>query len=513
VSAARRARRRSGAVAGAAIALAVPLGLVAVSDARVWALAAVGACVIAGATARWFRRDPVMLLAALWAFQILRTPLAAATQSVPVAGTLIDQLTDVCVLVIVLVVAWDAWSPRAPRRDLRLFAVAFALAACGLAGSVVQHAPLLPTVEGLWLGTKFWLLVAATAAVAWRPGDSDRMLRVMVAFGGAAAALGIVDAVTGGAVADTLHSNLRVTQFGGYRSDAAQSLYAHPNEYSLAMCLLVAVWLARVATKGRVRLRDAALLGLFVVAAVVSLRLKAVLSIAAVFAIVAAVQLVHGRRHAMTVRAAGVLSLVLAFSFMGDVISRQFDTYSGSTYSVRKQLYDAGAQIAANHFPFGVGFGRFGSAPSRETYSTVYDDYGLSRTWGLSRDFPRFITDTSWPSVMGEAGYAGVLVFVAGLLALLKAAVGTLRRARGPDAFAPLALIGVLVVVVVDSVANPSLFSWNTVTAVALVAGATLSQRRAQLAAAAPVPASQQSGASGADGFTTPLPSCHGLAT
>ena len=508
-----RDRRRGLALAVGAAGVAVPLGVVAATPARIWVFAAAAALTLMAATARWFRRDPVMVVAALWAFQILRTPLAAATESLPVAGTLIDQLTDVCLVVIVLTIAIDLLRPAATRPNLRFFAPAAALAACGLAGSVLQHAPLEPTVAGLWLGTKFWLLIGVTAAAVWRADDGARMRRVLTAGGAVAAGLGLLDAATHGAIADALNSNLRVTPFGNYRSDAAQSLYAHPNEYSLAMCLLVAISLAHVATKVRPRARDVALLVLFVCAAVVSLRLKAALSITALFAIVATVRLLGGHRHALAVLAAGAASVALMLSFMGDVVERQLNTYSSSTGSARTQLYATGAKIAEERFPFGVGFGRFGTAPSRTTYSDVYDDYGLSRTWGLSREFPRFITDTSWPAVMGETGVAGLFVFVAGLLALLSSGVATLRSACGPDQFAPLALIGVLVVIAVDSSANPTLFSWNAATAVALVAGATLAQRRAQLAGAAWSPAGPQTGASAPPVFTRRHPSRHGLAT
>ncbi len=481
---AQRARRRANVVVAVAGALAIPLGIIAATGARTWLFAVLAAVALAMATARWFRRDPVMVLAALWAFQIVRTPLAAATQSVPLAGPLVDQLTDICLLVILATLAWDVLRAASPRRDLRWFAPAFGLAACGLAGSLIQYAPLEPTAVGLWLGTKLWLLVGVSVAVAWRADDADRVVRVIVPFGAVAAGLGLLDAASGGAVADTLNSNLRVTPFGSYRSDAAQSLYAHPNEFSLAMSLLVAIWLARIATKAQVRARDLALLVVFVAAAIVSLRLKAALSITAVFAIVAAVRLAGGRRHALTVLASGAVSVMLMLAFMGDIIERQLQTYAaGSTSSARSQLYAAGGQIAGDRFPFGVGFGRFGSAPSREQYSEVYDEYGLSRTLGLSRQFPRFITDTSWPSVMGETGIAGLLVFVAGFVALLATGVATLRRARGPDEFAPLALIGVVVVVVVDSTGNPTLFSWNAITPLALIAGAVLAQRRAYSAA------------------------------
>jgi hypothetical protein len=493
VTAAARARLRSRALAGVALLAAAPLGVVAATPARSWLFAGAGVLAVAAATVRGFRRDPVMTLLALWAFQVVRTPLAAATSSLPAAGPLIDQLTDVCVLVILATLAWEQAGRDAPRRDLRYFWPAIGLACCGLAGSVLQGGALHPTLAGLWLGTKLWLLVGVTATVAWRPADLERVLRVLVGLGGVAAALGILDAVTGGGVANMLHSNLHVTVYAhSYRAGAAQSVYAHPNEYSLAMSLLVAVCLARIATKGRVRPQDVAVLCLFIAAAVVSLRVKAVLSVAAVFAVVAAAQLLRRKRHALTVLGAGAICGVLIATFMGNVVERQLTSYFGSTTTARAELYRGAARIVDDHLPFGVGFGRFGSAPSRDMYSTVYDDYGLSDVWGLSRAFPNFITDTSWPAVAGETGLAGLLVFVAGLLALMSTGVATLRAARGPDAFAPLALIAVLVVVMVDSTGNSTLFTWNTSTMLALVAGPALAQRRAWAAARVVAPAGRE---------------------
>ncbi|HWH93632.1 MAG TPA: hypothetical protein VNT03_07210 [Baekduia sp.] len=468
------------AVAAAAAAAAAPLGVVAASNGRTWAFAAIGGAAVAFGMSSWFRRDAAMAITALWAFQIFRTPLAAALKSAPGAGALVNQLTDVCLLVILLTLAAELLRPGASARDLRFFGPAVGLAAFGLTSSLAQSAPLAPTLIGLWLGTKFWLLVGVTGAMSWRRDDVERIMRVIVPFGAAAAGLGLLDFATGGAIADALKSNLRVTPLGTYRSGAAQSLYAHPNEYSLAMSLLVAVWLSRIASRARVRARDLALLALLISAAIVSLRLKAVLSISAVFAVVTIAQLARGRREGIAMLAIGAVALALIFAFMGNVIHEQLSTYSSSQSTARAQLYRVGVRIADRHVPFGVGFGRFASAPSRDYYSPVYDDYGLSKVWGLSRDFPRFIADTSWPAVMGETGYGGLLVFVGGLLALLLAGLRALRGAGDAEAFAPLAMLCVLVVILVDSSGNPNLFSWNAITVLALFAGATLAQQRAR---------------------------------
>lgn len=72
--------------------------------------------------------------------------------------------------------------------------------------------------------------------------------------------------------------------------------------------------------------------------------------------------------------------------------------------------------IANDHFPIGSGFGTFGSFISGEFYSDIYYKYGISRVYGLTRDFHPTINDSFWPMVFAQFGYIG---FIAMFLIIL----------------------------------------------------------------------------------------------
>jgi hypothetical protein len=169
----------------------------------------------------------------------------------------------------------------------------------------------------------------------------------------------------------------------------------------------------------------------------------------------------------------GGLLFICALSVEGNVISQQVSTYT-SKISPRALLYKTGERIANDNFPLGVGLGRFGSYPSRIYYSPVYDQYELSNVYGLSRSYPDFIDDTSWPSVMGEAGYAGLLIYALGVIFVLMGIVRRLRTAPPDMQWISLAALCMMVVILVTSIAQGVLFDWLAITSLVLVLGPAL---------------------------------------
>ena len=77
----------------------------------------------------------------------------------------------------------------------------------------------------------------------------------------------------------------------------------------------------------------------------------------------------------------------------------------------RSALSITSLKIGRDHFPIGTGFGTYASWVSGESYSKIYDIYGLNKVWGLSSDFYWFVADTFWPMIIGQFGFIGLAIY------------------------------------------------------------------------------------------------------
>ena len=60
--------------------------------------------------------------------------------------------------------------------------------------------------------------------------------------------------------------------------------------------------------------------------------------------------------------------------------------------------------IASNNFPFGTGFGTFGSFVAAEHWSSLYNTYGYT--------YSPFLSDSFWPIVLAQNGFIGLIIFI-----------------------------------------------------------------------------------------------------
>lgn len=131
--------------------------------------------------------------------------------------------------------------------------------------------------------------------------------------------------------------------------------------------------------------------------------------------VVLVILMTRGGRKALRlwqIIAIGIVVLIIGWG--------QIESYFGTEGQARAELLRAGLQIADDHFPIGMGFATFGSAVTSdpEWYSPVYVQYGLSSVWGLSPEYSSYISDSFWPTVLGQSGWAGFLMLLGTLFLL-----------------------------------------------------------------------------------------------
>lgn len=435
---------------------------------------AVAGLVFGGIALSVHASDPRRAFIGLWLVIVSISPLSAVVGYQSATGEAIRQLGTLLVCGFVALTLRRTALSDSPLPPLRYLATAAGVAAFGLASSIAHGVPLSTTLVGAVLGLKLWILVIVTLMLPWKAADGDRVYKVVMVVGVLVAALGLVDYVTHGAVSTVFHTSNYNVAAGAYRSDAVHSIFPTPGEFSLFMSLLFALSFVRFTSKARAQ--DLLLAALFATSIILSLRLKGFLSLAVVIAIVGLVQGATSGRRAVIALLLGALLIGGGYYFERGVIEKQVDTYTSTENTARSRLYSTGEKIAATNFPIGVGFGRYASYPSRTSYSPVYRQYRLNDVYGLSPEYPAFIDDTSWPSVMGETGYGGFAIYIAGLIALMVALARRIRRA-GRTQWLPLAALCALAAILVDSLGNPTLFSWLATATFALILGPALCAR------------------------------------
>lgn len=102
--------------------------------------------------------------------------------------------------------------------------------------------------------------------------------------------------------------------------------------------------------------------------------------------------------------------------------AEQFVYYFLYDGHARGELMQASARIASDFFPLGSGFATFGSnvTASEQYYSPLYYEYGLSSVWGLEPGKTFFLSDAFWSTVIGQAGWIGLALYVGMLWALFR---------------------------------------------------------------------------------------------
>lgn len=109
-----------------------------------------------------------------------------------------------------------------------------------------------------------------------------------------------------------------------------------------------------------------------------------------------------------------MLYLLPLFPFIIAVGGKEFFFYffgKNTMDMARGALTFTSLRIANDTFPLGAGFGTYASWASGTYYSPLYQLYGISGIFGLTKEWPGLVSDVFWPMVIAQNGYIGLFVY------------------------------------------------------------------------------------------------------
>jgi hypothetical protein len=288
---------------------------------------------------------------------------------------------------------------------------------CGAISAGLSQVPAATWVLGAFLAVKFPVFLLLALTIKWGAPDAERVVRAVLILGPLFLLSGILLWVLPSSVSriflDPNSDFDEILSRGDLQS--IHGLFIHPGLFGWAMAVVACFGIARLMTRPTVLSGIALLSGTMGIVA--SLRRKPLIALplAAMVGMFAA----GSKRQRLGII---VLLMVLIGGVIGvgkhrvrtvaqDTMMSYLDPYAPTT--ARALLYVTGWRVAEDHLPFGAGFGRFGGYVSQLHYSPLYDEYGLSSIYGLSRETPTYMQDTYWPHILAETGFLGTLILAA----------------------------------------------------------------------------------------------------
>ena len=153
------------------------------------------------------------------------------------------------------------------------------------------------------------------------------------------------------------------------------------------------------------------------------------------------------KKHTFKIRWYYVVPLAVALLFIG---KDQIAYYLFRDNAARSVLLRYGFVTAMTYFPVGAGFGTYGTAVARDTYSDLYERYNFRSIWGLDEG-EGFLTDNYWPAIMGEFGFFGLILNVILIYMII---IKLLREAD--NAYSKLCVYFAVATLLISSIASSS---------------------------------------------------------
>lgn len=329
----------------------------------------------------------------------------------------------------------------------------------GVTSSIREKVSPLIAASGLFLVVQGFLLFIVMSHLDYEEDDIKKWFHTFLCMGIVIFLLGLVDLCF-----TSQFRNFFNTEHTDYRFGilSVQSVFLHPSTFGWIMAILGLYCLAFFTTLHRRKYLFLSFL--FFVGVLLSARLKPVIGI--IGSILLTSTLISGRYSKKLAIGLAMLGLIFCISvilFPNKIVgfimeqTESFIVNPDPQENARLALYETSLKMAKDHFPLGVGFGRFGGWVSTLYYSPIYYKYNLNLVYGLRPGPTTFTMDTHWPHILGEIGFFGLILYVLVVFYLAKTTLSYFRRMDSffLKAFS-LGLFMVLIESCLEAFANPT---------------------------------------------------------
>lgn len=305
-----------------------------------------------------------------------------------------------------LIIFKNSMSMRIRKSTLTLILLLMGILLFGFLSNLFNQVALSTSLKGAFLTLKGFLLFFIFKHIKFHEKAIDKIVNVIKYLGFTAVFFAFIDLLFHESFRNFLNTNNMLDTRSGLIS--VQSIFIHPGTYGWFMLFVGLFYLSQYLIKGEKKSLFYTIFFFF--CAVLSFRFKVLLTIVTILMLVT----LKKRVYIVGLTFAGVIVYMAFGNVIQDLTMLTINRYISVDYmeSARKALYHTGFLIGFKEFPIAEGFGRFGSWIARVEYSPVYYEYGLNNVYGLSPDNPIWATDTYWPSIIGEVGIIGAILFI-----------------------------------------------------------------------------------------------------
>lgn len=294
-----------------------------------------------------------------------------------------------------------------------------------------------------FLAIKFFLVVIAVTLL--KPKEE-----LIIDILGSLKGIGFVSAITG--VINFIFPNVWVSVISYTWIDwrmgmpSVMGLFVHLGRYGWFMLFVAILYYAEYKTTGKKSKRF--VFAVYSLMAITSMKVKVIIGVGCV--IFAEWFIVEKKKINIKKLAGSMAGITTLFLLFGNYFYTSVSKYilgTSSEVSARYILLNRSFKILKDYFPWGVGFGKYGSWYARINYSEYYYLYDCNTVYGLRPGDPRYATDTFWPAIIGETGILGTLLYICFLIFVAEKQLATVWN-HGKDMFAgEIALFGFLVLI------------------------------------------------------------------